>query len=140
MSWSWWVQALRFGLEGRVDENVLEQEGTCPLQPLLSLDFSSLCLEPWKGICPLAPHLLSGPDQSLKPCSTPSPVHAVLALPSRATLGIPWAVKRLFPLEQELGIMLHWESTGLALGGLQFIKAGEKRQFGGWRDWLLAPE
>lgn len=51
-------------------------------------------------------------------------MHAVPALPSRATLGcnIPWAVKRLFPLEQELGMMLHWESTGLALGGLQFIK------------------
>lgn len=25
------------------------------------------------------------------------------------------------------------------MGGLQFIKAGEKRHFGGWRDWLLPP-
>lgn len=68
-------------------------------------------------------------------------MHAVPALPSRATLGcnILWAVKRLFPLEQELGMMLHWESTGLALRGFTVHKAGEERQFGGWGVWLLAP-
>lgn len=50
-----WVQALWFGPKGRVDENVSEQEGTCCLQSLLSVDFSSLCLEPWKGSLPPQP-------------------------------------------------------------------------------------
>lgn len=67
-------------------------------------------------------------------------MHAVLALPSRATLGcsIPSVVKRLFPLEQELGIMLHWESTDLAVGGLQFIKQVRRGSLEGG-DWLRAP-
>lgn len=38
--------------EGKVDEHVFVQEGTCPLQPLLSFDFSSLCLQAWKGSLP----------------------------------------------------------------------------------------